>query len=1109
MKFTSRDGCVAIVLVSENRLSSQGASKSGLMMHFNGSRCFYPCLEQIALSCARGKRFSSVKTLDSTRQNANANTKSALVWGAFAILLSTFTTTLAGEDSVRDATTDAKGIEFFEQRIRPVLIARCYKCHSETSKEVQGGFRLDDRQAIRTGGDSGPGVVPGKTDEGYLLETLEYTGELYDMPPDGKLPEKVIADFRRWVKMGAPDPREPKATSTATTLATSAASPDDLWVLQPLLRPEVPVIKNKEWIRGDIDNFVMAKLERLKLTPVSPADRYTLLRRVTFDLTGLPPTANEIESFVKDSEDDAFEKVVDRLLASPAFGDRWARHWLDLTCFADLADDQGNVLIQGAWRYRDYVIDSLNHDKPFDQFIHEQIAGDLLPHDTAEQQREQIIATGYLAIGPWTLQNYVKEQLHADVVDHQVDKISRTFLGMSVRCARCHDHKFDPIPTRDYYAMAGIFHSTLTTRFDGRGVWSRIVTRELPEIQEDQALAELERSLAQVKQQKNDLELELNDLLSEQATEKFREKVVSKTGNGLTLKAGIAANQAGKDYRISFAAGPSVWAAASQATWKQDGILIQVLRKDETVLDYHVHQPGTWSDNLDAQQLSEGAFSYTGDGSGDVRLHITASRLHSGRFGGSIDDLEVIETETSQVLFTENFDEYQIKGIPGVQHHTQLPVYAAGTFPNWIGNGINHSHAVNISDVPDQPNIALQIFSGNAEPSEIPRVAEINNEIELIAKKIKLLEYVRPGITKALAVQDIPAPEDTSVYIRGNFRTRGDVVPRGALSAVEDHPFPEIPPGTSGRKELAEWLTSKKNLVTPRVLANRIWSHLFGTGLVRSVDYVGIHGDQPSHPELLDYLAIRFRDEHHWSLKSQIRELVLSSTYQMSSQHNPVAAKNDPDNRWLWRMNRRRLTAESIRDGMQAISGKLDDARGGPSLGLRIHENLSGIDDTVNPVAYTSHKSPAHIVNRRSVYLPLRRDRPTGMLEILSVFDFPHPNEITGQRVEKTVATQALFLMNAPFVKEQAKLTAERLFVQEGETLRAITAQGELRLRELYLLLLNRPAEDAEVQRAVHFVNQYEKNRAASLNSTDNIRLEAWSEFCLALFASNDFLFKE
>ncbi len=1030
----------------------------------------------------------------------------SLAGGAFAIAMLAFSTASIGEDQNHVTTTDAKGIEFFEQRIRPVLIEHCYKCHSENSKEVQGGFRLDDRRAIRTGGDSGPGVVPGKVDEGYLLETLEYTGELYDMPPDGKLPEKVIADFRRWVKMGAPDPRKPKATKTAKTLA---ASPDDLWVLRPLHRPEFPVVKNKRWIQGGIDRFVLAKLENLKLTPVAPAKRYTLLRRVTFDLTGLPPTANEIESFINDPDEDAFEKVVDRLLASPGFGDRWARHWLDLTCFADLADDQGNVLIQGAWRYRDYVIDALNSDKPFDRFIHEQIAGDLLPYNTVQQQREQIIATGYLAIGPWTLQNYVKEQLHADVIDHQIDKISRTFLGMSVRCARCHDHKFDPIPTRDYYAMAGIFHSTLTTRFDGRGVWSRIVTRELPEIQGDQALAELEQTLTKIKQQKKALETELEEFFNQQAAEKYRKKVVSKTGNGLTLESGIAANQAGKEYRVSFAAGPSVWAAASQATDKQDGILIQILRKDETVLNYHVHQPGAWSSKPDAQQLSKGSFTYTGDGSGDVRLHVTASHLHSGRFGGAVDDLKVIETEASQAIFTENFDEYQISGTPGVQNQTQLPVYAAGSFSKWVGSGINHSHAVNLSGKQDQPNIALQIFSGNTEKSEIPRVAEINKEVESLARQIKLLEYVRPGVSKALAVQDIPTPEDTSIYIRGNFRTRGDAVPRGALSAVEDHPFPEIPQGTSGRKELAEWLASKQNPVTPRVLVNRIWSQLFGTGLVRSVDYVGIHGDQPSHPELLDYLAIRFRDDHHWSLKSQIRELVLSSTYRMSSQHHPVAAKNDPDNRWLWRMNRRRLTAESIRDGMQAISGKLDDSRGGPSLGLRIPANLSGIDDKVNPVAYTSNKSPDHIVNRRSVYLPLLRDRPTGMLEILSVFDFPHPNEITGRRVEKTVATQALYMMNAPFVKEQAKLTAERLFVREGETLAANSSREELHLRQLYLLLLNRPAEDIEVQEAIHFVNQYEKRRAASSNSADNVRLEAWSEFCQALFASNDFLFKE
>ncbi|MEX2186988.1 MAG: PSD1 and planctomycete cytochrome C domain-containing protein [Pirellulales bacterium] len=1015
------------------------------------------------------------------------------------------------------ATDNAAGIEFFEQSIRPVLAEHCYKCHSAESDPVKGGLRLDDRQSIRAGGESGPAVVPGKVDASLLMQAIEYEGEFYDMPPDGKLPAKAIADIRRWIAMGAPDPRKSKGESPAATSANSAASREDLWVLRPLRRPVVPEVSDVSPAAGTVDRFILATLDRQGLKPAAAADRYTLLRRITFDLTGLPPTPKEIEAFVADGSEAAWERVVDRLLASPAFGDHWARHWFDLSCYADLADVQGNVVVQGAWRYRDYVIAALNADKPIDRFIAEQIAGDLLPYDTPAQRREQLIATGYLSIGPWALQNYVKQQLAADVVDHQVDKIGRTFLGMSVRCARCHDHKFDPIPTADYYALAGIFHSTLTTRYDGPGVWSQVVSRELPAVPGDRALAELKRTKEQIQAEQASLTAEIRRLESNETPHKFTEKVASTTANALTLAEPIAANEAGREYRVAFVAGPSVWNGPTQATAAEDSLMIQVLRPDDSVLANFEHRPGVWAGTAESQKLSPGSFTYRGDGAGGVRIHITAGRLHSGRFAGAIDDVTVAELTSAKltaaaagdvkVLFSEDFESYRPGGAAGQQADTKLPVYAAGTIPRWNGGGLNHSHAVDHSGKSDERNIALQIFSGPAGTSMDPHVAKLQQALGDLAASLRLLDYARPNWTHVLAVQDVAEPHDAPIYARGNFRAVGKVVPRGALSAYSEEPFPAIAPGTSGRKELAEWLTSSGNSVTPRVLANRVWQHLFGAGIVRSVDYFGIHGDRPSHPELLDYLAIRLRDDAHWSLKTLIRELVLSDAYRMSSEHNAQAAAVDPDNRLLWHANRRRLTAESIRDGMLATSGTLDEGRGGDALGLEIPGNVGGIGDQVNLPTYSRAKIPDHIVHRRSVYLPLLRSPPDGPLEILSVFDFPHPSEITGQRAERTVATQALFLINAPFVRQQSEQTAKRVFATHSD---GDESGGDAaRVNQLYLLVLNRTAQPQEVRDAIDFVAQYAEARGALPDAPADLRLAAWAEFCRALYASNDFLFME
>ena len=554
---------------------------------------------------------------------------------------------------------EADGTAFFESEIVPLLRKRCYACHSHEAGKANGGLVLDSRSGWESGGSEGAAIVPGKPDESLLISAVRY--ESYEMPPEEKLATNEIALLEKWVALGAPDPRE---------AITPQLDPEKLWALQPLAKPAVPNVGDSSWPRDDIDSFILSRLESQGLTPARDADRQTLIRRVTFDLTGLPPTPEEIETFGHDRSAHAYEKVVDRLLESPAFGDHWARHWFDLSCYADLADIDGNILIRDAWRYRDYVIAAFNSDKPWDRFIHEQIAGDLLPFETVAQQREQIIATGYLAIGPWTLQNYIKGQLAADVVDHQIDRIGRTFLGQTISCARCHDHKFDPIPTADYYALAGIFHSTLTTSYDGPGVWSQLTQVALPEM--PGAASQYAQLAQDLNRQQQMLRTELEELRNQAAERKFTQPVVSDQANAVTLETGIPANAAGRQYRVAFAAGPTVWAGASQATSDGDGVLIQVLRGDGTVLAYHLHRPSAWSGKLTAQQLSAASFDYVGDGSGDVTLHITSS-VNSGRFGGAVDDLSIVESDTARVILSEDFNSCQLGSIQGKQADTGLP----------------------------------------------------------------------------------------------------------------------------------------------------------------------------------------------------------------------------------------------------------------------------------------------------------------------------------------------------------------------------------------------------------------------------------------------------
>ena len=815
--------------------------------------------------------------------------------------------------------------EFFESKVRPLLANNCYQCHSEQAKILYSNLRVDGRGALLNGGARGPAIVPGDPDSSQLIQAVRY--ENLEMPPAGRLSEVQIEVLVKWVEMGAPWPDLEVAGGARTSKGQwNLAASHSHWAWKPVQKESPPPVGDKTWPADPIDNFILEKLETEGLNPSSDADRYTLLRRVYFDLIGLPPEPEDIKSFARDDSELALEKVVDRLLRSPGFGERWGRHWLDLTSYADSLGQGRRIPAREAWRYRDYVINAFNSDKPYDRFVQEQVSGDVLPWKTDDQRREQIVATGFLAIGPWAVVDADKEKLRMDVVDHQLDTLGRALQGLTLGCARCHDHKFDPIPTREYYALAGIFRSTRTLNGRMSGGFSDVNRVLLPET-------------------------------------------------------------------------PSELRKRALATEEYQQALDRFLNKYEAV-------------ESEKKRLTDQEKA-----------------------------LEEAGTETNEELKNE--------------------------------------------------------------------IKEIEKKLKQAKDRIRLLEFRRPGPAMAIAVQDREVPEDCHVNVGGDPRNLGEEVPRGFPSVASPSPAGRIDSHrnlkglyegfqkSSGRLELAEWLIDPQNRLLARVMVNRIWHHLFGAGLVRTVDNFGAGGEPPSHPELLDYLASRFV-EQGWSVKGMIREIVLTRAYRQDSRHKLKGHEVDPDNRLLWRANRRRLEAESLRDSVLAISGALDRTRGGPTLPLDIPESIVlGF-----PTALTQDaKVNEQFLFRRTIYLPSLRKNQLPQLDMLNLFDFADPDQTIGARSVTTVPTQSLYLMNSPFLHEQSLLTA-RTLLETGEL------DDKRRISDFHLQALNRPATKQEVNRALDFIASFEGKLGRLSEASENSRLTAWARYCHSVFASNEFLFR-
>ncbi len=782
------------------------------------------------------------------------------------VFITVVTTSAAAADP--QPTPTAEDVRFFEMKIRPLLAEKCFKCHGP--EKQRGELRLDTVAGVRKGGDSGsPLIVADKPESSMILRTVRHAADVPAMPPKEKLKDSEIADIETWVKRGAPFPAPIKAV---------VIDPSKHWAFQPVKNVMVPESPNpKHAIRNEIDRFILAKLLDKGLVPAPPTDKRTLIRRATFDLIGLPPTPDEIDAFVMDESPVAFSKVIDRLLASPAYGERWGRHWLDVARYADSNGLDENTAHGNAWRYRDYVIASFNADKPYDRFVMEQIAGDLLAKTEgggrkAEAASELLIATGFLALGPKVLAEPDEKKMEFDIVDEQLDTLGRTVMGLTLGCARCHDHKFDPVSTADYYGLAGVLISTKTM-------------------------------------------------------ENFK-KV---------------------------------------ARWHENSLATPEEVKRKTEHDAAV-----------------------------------------GKLKG------------------------QIKGLTG---KTEEPAKA---------------------------------------------------DLKKLQAELATLEKNAPELPSAMGVTE-GKPTDVPVLRRGNHLTPGAIVARRFPIVLAGERQNSLPKESSGRLELAKWLTDPKHPLTARVMVNRVWRWHFGQGLVRTVDNFGLLAEKPLHPELLDFLATEFV-KSGWSVKAMHRQIMLSASYQQSSTHDAKAAVVDPDNRLHWRANVRRLEAEAIRDSLLAVAGLLDRTPGGPAL---LHlKNRDYIFD------HTSKDKTTYASTRRSVYLPVIRNN---LYDVFQLFDAPDASVPNGDRPTTTVPTQALFFMNSRLATDAADVLAEQLLAQTNLT-------DDARVRSLFVLTYGRAPTSKELERLTTAVATFEKDFTADVADMVKRRRKAWSAVCQTVLASNEFI---
>jgi mono/diheme cytochrome c family protein len=901
--------------------------------------------------------------------------------------------------------------EFFERKIRPLLVQHCYACHGRG--QHKGGLSLDSRQAMLAGGDSGTAVALGKPDESLLVEAIGYAGDV-QMPPAGKLADEEIAALTRWIALGAPWPDEPAGGGSIRADGSISDADRQFWSFQPIADPPLPAVQRADWPRQPLDAFVLARIEAEGLQPADEADRRTFIRRASFDLVGLPPSAEEVEAFVADGSPDAYERLIDRLLASPHYGERWARHWLDV---ARYGEDQAHTfqarLYPSGYRYRDWVIEAFNRDLPFDRFAMEQIAGDLLDQESADsdERRRRMPALGFFALGPVYYGDAgCSARARADEHDDRVDTLCRGFLGLTVSCARCHDHKFDPISTRDYYALAGVFASS--EYFEAPLAPADVVARY------DEAQAKAKQAEERLKEAQSQAARQLGESFAPQtarylvAVWKFENRRKSEPD----LKLSAVAAEAGLEELVL-------------ERWRQHG---------ETDRNAKHALLGPWRDLLAKQDPAK---DLSADAATLAEVEQAAKSIETS-ITAAIDARRQLEEQYARQLAESKPGEPQPK-------KPELEKTAADALKYFV----------------DDRNAPLALPKKEVEK----RLSEDQRQT-LAAKQTEIDELKKAGGDKYPIAHSLTegTPANLKIHRRGNPADLGDEAPRAFLAVISPPDAKPFEQG-SGRLELARAIADGNNPLTARVFVNRVWQQHFGRGIVGTPSNFGLLGERPTHPELLDHLASRFI-AGGWSVKALHREIMLSATYRQASTLNAANYERDPDNRLLWRMNRRRLDVESWRDAVLAACGNLDSSLGGPSFKL---------EDAANC--------------RRTLYAAVSRHELNPMLRL---FDFPDPNLTAERRTITTVPMQQLFVLNSDFMARQAKLLA-------GRALGEPAADDASRIERLYRWVFGRAPTDRERELGQAFVS----GSATPDAGQGEIKLAPWEQYAQALLSTNEFMF--
>ncbi|QDS94186.1 Planctomycete cytochrome C [Roseimaritima multifibrata] len=1015
---------------------------------------------------------------------------------------------LGGKAVVADDAFSAEQLAFFETNVRPLFAEHCYGCHSVDAKKIQAGLLMDSRSGLLEGGDSGAAMVPGDAEASLLVEAVHY--ESYEMPPKGKLNDKEIASLEKWVQMGAPWPDEPEPTATA------GSSPEAFdidkrkaahWAWQSIVEHPVPVTERKDWARSDIDRFVLAKLESEQLAPAADIDRAGLVRRLYFDLTGLPPAPEQVQELLADEDPEAISKLVDQLLDSPHFGERWGRHWLDLVRYAESRGHEFDADTRNAYQYRDYVIRGLNADVPYDQWVREHVAGDLLTSprlNPEEGFNESILGTGFWFLGEWVHSPVDIRKDESDRFDNMIDVMSKSFLGVTVACARCHDHKFDPISTADYYSLCGFLQSSdyQQVRFESLAS-NRQVAAELAEL-DQRFRAQIEEALAKspvgAKRPQADGNVPQTLVDSEEI-----EFWYSGSGAVPWIQDGFLFGAAPQDAGQLFldrsdgnaklaVAGES--AAVTDAFWQglkgisESGINRRG-RVDSLPRSGRTLRSPTFV-------VKDGTVSCLVEGEGTVVVVVDSHRLVEGPLHGET----IAEIKPDQRWVNLNLKRYvghrvHLEWSPKKERALKVVMVAQAASEEWKNATKQQLDSVKQAWAGYENAIreSLQNEQSAAADAAIGSlVSEWAKQRDALQKKVIRTSRL------AMAMRD-GTGEDDVILVRGSSDNPGPVEPRHFLTAISgDSPLPLQT--ESGRLELAAEINSDQNPLTHRVIVNRIWHHLIGRGIVPTTDDFGFLGERPTHPELLDYLALEFRREG-LSIKNMIRAIVLSRTYQMSSEADPLALEQDPTNQWFHYLPPKRLEGEAIRDSLLSIAGRLDPTMYGEPVPIHLTNFMDGR-------GRPGTNGPLDGAGRRSIYVAVRRNF---LSPFMLAFDTPVPFSSMGRRNVSNVPSQALILMNDPFVVQQAGEWAKRLLADSVEQSVAENVSGTdaaksdqevavERVERMVWMAYGRPASGVELANLTAFVQSQAKERAVGMDDHG-----VWTDVAHALINTKEFIF--